>query len=445
MVGPGATAVNLEIAIERIDRELRPHPLRAPWQRPNALDEFVAFPRDGLPADSLRTPLLDVEQADLVDRDAHPFYQSDGQTPGAEAELFLARRGREVVGRIGAIVNQVHNRFESERTGREVLTGFFGFYESIPEQAVGDALLDAAAAWLRERGMREMLGPASPSHNYYYGSRDTRDEAPPLTTSKILEAYNPAYYNEQYEAWGLRPVHRMFGYDVDLLDERVARVSERFERTIRETIAATGMRIRRLDLADFDAEVARANELINQSLAQNWGFSPMTRPELAYMGKQMRFLIDPELVLFVELEGDPVGISLAMPDYNQLFAAMGGRLAGWPELFRFRNLPALRGWWPEGHAWSDRRIDTARVIALGVLPTVWRGRREVRRELLRLGPALVYETFENVRRAGYRWMTASWILESNKPMQAPFEVAGIGPVRIWKVWGRSLDENDPRP
>jgi hypothetical protein len=402
------------------------------------MDELVAFAREGLPPDSLRTPLLDLEQADLVDRGAHPFYRTDGEVPGAEAAFFLARRSGQVVGRIGAIVNHQHNRFESEKSGREVLSGFFGFYEALPDQAVADALLGRVAEWLRGRGMREMLGPASPSHNYYYGSRDTRDEPPPPTTSKLLEAYNPAYYNEQYEAWGLRVVHRLFGYDVDLLDPRVDRVSERFERTIRETIAATGMRFRRLDLGDFDAEVTRANELINQSLAQNWGFSPMTRAELAYMGEQMRMLIDPNLVMFVELDGEPVGISLAMPDYNELFAAMGGRLGAWPEVFRFRNLPALRSFWPDGHAWSDRRIDTARVIALGVLPTVWRGRREVRRELLRLGPALVYETFRNVREAGYRWMTASWILESNKPMQAPFEVAGIEPARVWKVWGREL-------
>jgi hypothetical protein len=254
----------------------------------------------------------------------------------------------------------------------------------------------------------------------------------------MLEVYNPAYYNDQYAAWGLREVHKLFGYDVDLLDPRVARVSDRFERTIHETIAATGMRMRRLDLANFDADITHANELLNQSLAQNWGFSPMTRAELDYMAKQMRILIDPKLVLFVELEGEPVGISLAMPDYNQVFAAMGGRLRGWPEAFRFNNLPPLQWVWPGGHPWADRAIDTVRVIALGVLPTVWRGRRAIRRELLRLGPALVYHTFENVRDAGYRWMTASWILEDNKPMQAPFQIAGIGPSRVWKIWGRDL-------
>src|SRR5438874_12489392 len=108
MVGLGGSPVNLGLSLERIPPEMRPRPLRLPWQRPNALDEFVAFGREGVPPDSLRTPLLDFEQADLVDRHAHPFYRADGETPGAEAEFWLARRGSQVVGKIGAVINHQH-------------------------------------------------------------------------------------------------------------------------------------------------------------------------------------------------------------------------------------------------------------------------------------------------------------------------------------------------
>jgi hypothetical protein len=253
-----------------------------------------------------------------------------------------------------------------------------------------------------------------------------------------MEADNPDYVNRHFEAYGLTCARRLFGYDAHVDSPDVARVAARFERTIRETIDATGMRIRPLDLADFDAEITRANELINRSLAENWGFSPMTRAELAYMGKQMRLLIDPRLVLFVELEGNPVGISLAVPDYNELFAAMGGRLSGWPAAFRFGNLPLIQWAWPHGNAWATRAIVQARVIALGVLPTVWRDRAQVRREMLRLGPALIFATFDNLRRVGYRELTASWILEDNTAMQAPFKLVGLEPARVWKIYRKPL-------
>jgi hypothetical protein len=177
---------------------------------------------------------------------------------------------------------------------------------------------------------------------------------------------------------------------------------------------------------------------MNRSLAENWGFSPMTRAELAYMGKQMRLLIDPRLVLFVELEGHSVGISLAVPDYNELFTAMGGQLSGSPAAFRYGNLPIIRWAWPHGNAWATRSVEHARVIALGVQPTVWRDSAQVRREMLRLGPALIFATFENLRQVGYRRMTASWILEDNTAMHAPFKLVGLVPTRVWKVYRKRL-------
>jgi hypothetical protein len=399
---------------------------------PRPIEEFVQFPRVGLPPDPERVPLLDVEQADLVDRRHHAFYRPDGDVPGGEAELFLARRDGRAVGRIAAIVNHQHNRFESTREG------FFGFYDAVDDQSVADALLTAASNWLRERGCDAMLGPASPSHNYYYGVRDRADEPPTPTRARILEADNPRYYPRHLEAWGMTCARRLFAYDADVSSEQVARVAARFERTIKQTIAATGLQIRALDQSDFDDEITRANQLLNRSLAENWGFSPLTRPELAAMAKQMRPLIDPSLVLFAELNHVPVGIALALPDYNQVVSAMGGRLGGWPAAVAFANVPLLRRLWPHGHAWAPSRIDTARVIALGVVPTIWREAGAVRREMLRLGPALIFATFEAVRRAGYRWLTASWILEDNKAMQAPFDLVGVAPTRVWKIYRREL-------
>jgi len=406
--------------------------LRLPGRPLNDLERFVRLPRLALPPDPLRTPLLDLEQADLVDRRSHPFYRD------AEAELFLAWRGDEPVGRIAAIVNHNHNAFEERKHGRPARSGNFGFYEAVDDQAVANALLDAAAAWLRERGMVEMAGPASPSHNYYFGSRSVADEIGPPTPSRFLEVYNPDYYNRQYEAWGLESARTLLGYDADLRSPVVEKTAERFERAITDLIAATGLVVRRLDMSDFDGEIGRAVDLINRSLEDNWGFSPMTRAELGYMAQQMRWVIDPELILFAELGGEPVGISLSIPDYNQVFTAMEGRLSGWPAVFRFGNLPLMRWLWPHGNAWSTERVPLVRVIALGVVPTVWRGSSSVRRELLRLGPALVYQTFRNARRAGYRWLTASWILEDNRAMRAPFQLAALEPTRVWRIYRRAL-------
>jgi len=413
-------SISSALAIELVPAEQTPR--RLPWGRRRPIDDFVAF----RPPDPGRVPLLEIEQGDLMDRGRHPFYRA------AEADFFLARRGGRVVGRVAALINRPHNAHEGVRHG------FFGFYEAIDDPSVADALLDTAAGWLRTRGMTEMWGPASPSHNYYYGCRARSEELAPATAARFMEQDNPDYYNSHFRRWGLNVERRLFGYDAELASPRVQQVAARFERSIRETIRATGLQIRRLEMDDYDAEITRAVELINVSLAENFGFSPMTRPELAYMAEQLRLVIDPRLVLFVELGDQPVGISLAIPDYNQLFTAMDGRLSRWLIAFRYANVPFVRALWPHGNAWTTQQIDVVRVIALGVPPTIWRASGAVRRELVRLGPALIFATFDNARQAGYKTLTASWIHEGNRAMRAPFDLVGLQPTRVWNAYRRAL-------
>jgi hypothetical protein len=76
----------------------------------------------------------------LLSRTKNPFFEH------AEAEYFIAERGSEVVGRIAAISNRLHNETHGDRVG------FFGFFESVDQQEVADALLAAASDWCRGPG-----------------------------------------------------------------------------------------------------------------------------------------------------------------------------------------------------------------------------------------------------------------------------------------------------
>jgi len=419
---------SMGLIVTPVDRAHRYRFYRPSWIGRNDMEWFVDC-GEWLPRDDLRPPLLALEQADLADRRVHPFYRD------AEAEMFLARLDGQVVGRIAAIVG--HPFRDGDRVSA-AHQGYFGFYEAIDDQAVAGALLGAAAAWLRGRGLTHLLGPASPSHNYYFGARCLGDEVPPHTPTRFLETYDPEYHHRHFTSWGLAPARRLLGYDCYVGGAMGESIIARFDRAINRTIDYTGLTIRALDLDNFDADISLATDLLNRSLAENWGFTPMSPAELLYMAAQLKPLIDPTLVLFAELEGEPVGISLAMPDYNQVFAAMEGRLRHLARVFTFENLPLLRRLWPNSHPWAHRRIDSARVIALGVVPTLKQGTRTTRREQLRIGPALIYRTFTNLRDAGYDTLTASWILEENRAMRAPMQIAGIEPSRVWRIYACDL-------
>ncbi|MGO9440091.1 MAG: hypothetical protein ACLPXM_06070, partial [Terriglobales bacterium] len=106
----------------------------------SGLKQFVELPYRLYRNEPHWVPPLRIAVKELLDREKHPFYRD------AEAELFLARRDGEVVGRIAAVLDKAHNRFHNEEAG------FFGFFESIDDQAVAKALLDRAWQWLQQRG-----------------------------------------------------------------------------------------------------------------------------------------------------------------------------------------------------------------------------------------------------------------------------------------------------
>ena len=101
------------------------------------LKSFIRFPWTIYRGNAAWVPPLVADQGKFFDRKQNPFFEH------ARAQYFLARRDNEVVGRIAAHVDDKHNEFHGEKCG------FFGFFESIEDQGVANALFDAAKAWIR--------------------------------------------------------------------------------------------------------------------------------------------------------------------------------------------------------------------------------------------------------------------------------------------------------
>jgi hypothetical protein len=123
-------------------------------------------------------PPLIIDRLKLLDKKKNPFYQH------AEVEFFLAYKNGEVVGRIAAIVNHMHNEFHKDKAG------FFGFLEGINDPEVFGELLDTAKKWLKERDRDYMMGPMNPSTNDEIGFLIEGFDTPPF----IMMTHNPPYY-----------------------------------------------------------------------------------------------------------------------------------------------------------------------------------------------------------------------------------------------------------
>ena len=103
-------------------------------------------------------------------------------TTEADRELFLARRDGAVVGRIAAIENRAHNRFHGDRVG------FWGFFECIDDQAVADALFDAAARLARRARAGRDARADEPEHELRVRAADRRLRAPAVVHDDVEPA-----------------------------------------------------------------------------------------------------------------------------------------------------------------------------------------------------------------------------------------------------------------
>jgi GNAT superfamily N-acetyltransferase len=335
--------------------------------------------------------------ATLLSRSKNPFFEH------AEAEYFLAERGHEVVGRIAAIANRLHNETHHDRVG------FFGFFESVNDQAVADALFAAAAGWLRARGFDTMRGPASFSVNDECGMLVEGYEFPPT----LMMPHNPQYYVTLAEQGGFARAKDLYCYQGN---EPAGAVGDRLERGMELIRQRHGITLRALRMDDFEAEVGRVKALYNAAWERNWGFVPMTEREIDHLAEQFKPVVAPDLVPFAEKEGRLVGFAIALHDLNVAFR--GNRSGAFiPGLIR--TLFLLK----------TGRIHRCRILLLGVVPE-FRGKG--------LDAMLYHWIWKHGIARGITWGEAGWILEDNAAMRAGMEKIGFSHYKTYRLYDRKL-------
>lgn len=359
-------------------------------QNKKALSEFVELPYRLYRDDPNWVPPLRIAVKELLDRSKHPFYRN------AEAEYFLARRNGEVVGRIAAIIDRAHNRVHQEEAG------FFGFFESIDDRAVAEALLVQARQWVSDRGARFLRGPVSPSTNYECGMLVEGFEMSPM----VMMTYNPRYYPVLMDQIGLHKAKDLLAY----LSNSHRIEIERIDRIANRVLKTNGVRVRPINMKDFNGDVERVWEVYGKAWSRNWGFVPMSRDEFFAMGKEMKQILKPDLVLIGEVGDRVVGFAMALPDVNYALKPANG------SLFPTGLLKIL---------YHQRLIKSVRVLALGVV-------EEYRTSGV---AAAFYATLvRNARRLGYGDCEMSWILEDNVLMNRSLEVMGAKRYKTYRIY-----------
>ena len=286
--------------------------------------------------------------------------------------------------------------------------GFFGFFESIDDQQVASALFDAAAAWLRQRGMTAVRGPTNPSLNYECGLLVEGFHSPPT----FMMTYNLPYYGGLVEGWGFEKVQDLYAFwgHIDMisgLDRKLWFIAN-------EAKERFNVKLRPMSRRHFRAEVEMFLRVYNASLVGTWGFAPMSAGEIKALAAGLKHLIAPELAIVAEVEGEPIGACLGLLDYNPRVKAIGGRL------FPFGFLKLLS---------NKHAIKKMRVISINVLPEYQRWG---------LGVVLLGGLIEPIQQWGMHEAEFSWVLESNTLSRGSLEKGGAKLDKTYRIYDRDL-------
>lgn len=340
-------------------------------------------------------PPLYMDKMHILDKKKNPFFDH------ADMQLFMAEKDGRIAGRIAAITNSLHNKIHKDKVG------FFGFFECIDDQETADLLLSTASEWLKKKGFTEMRGPANPSSNDEYALLIEGFDSPAV----ISMPYNPKYYITLLENYGMKKAKDLFAYiiknEVILKQDKLVRGSEIVQKR-------SGVNIRPLNLKKFADELKLVKYVYNKAWEANWGFVPLTDEEMDDLAASFKPLVNPEVVLFMEKDGDTVGFALCVPDYNQVFKKMNGKL------FPFGFLKLLTG---------KKKINTLRIIILGIVPEF---------QKKGLDSLFYYEIAKRAEKLGILRGEASWILEDNEMMNKGAAMMGGELYKKYRVYEISL-------
>lgn len=354
---------------------------------------FAEYPYTLYANDPVWVPPLRAKERSRFDPAKHPFFEYGAM------ELYLARRGKRIVGRVATIDNPRHREAHGENVG------FFGFFEA-EDDAAASALLERTETDARSRSRDALWGPVNPSLNESAGVLLNGFDVPPF----VLMPHNPPEYRDFLDSAGFEKVKDLLAWRLTLGPQPPQRIRKISDWVKRKRVVT----VRTPDMRKLREEVDLIVRLYDACWRGNWGFVSPTPGEIWQITNDLKSILDKEIALFAEVGGECAGFAIGLPDYNVLLRLLNGRVT---------PLGLLR------FTWAKRRLRRGRMTLLGVVPT-YRGKG--------IFALLVDEIYRRGWTRGYRDVECSWTLEDNHEVHAGMHLAGAKPYKTYRLYGKKL-------
>ena len=252
---------------------------------------------------------LDKDIESVFDPEQNKFFRQ-----GEGTRWLLRNDAGEAIGRVAAFINR-----KTVKKGNDQPTGGMGFFECIDDQKAAFMLFDQCKAWLETRGMEAMDGPIN------FGSRDRWwgllisgfDREPNYQCN-----YNFAYYQNFFEAYGFQVYFYQFTFGRKVAGPVLPRVAEKMKITASNPDYVS----RHLRKNEIHLLGRYIHEVYNKAWSNRNENPEITLTQANHMVKQMKPILDEKLLYFSFYKDEPVAFFLSLPEINQIFKHVNGKL-----------------------------------------------------------------------------------------------------------------------
>ncbi len=252
-----------------------------------------------------------------LDKDIHDVFDKEKNKAFRHGECvrwILVNGNNETIGRVAAFVNQ-----KTAVKGNDQPTGGMGFFECIDDKDAAFMLFDQCRRWLESRGMEAMDGPVN------FGSRDR-------WWGLLIEGfefepnyqcnYNFPYYKDFFEAYGFQVYFYQLTFRRPIEGPLSPKLAGKAELAAKDPNYSFRY-LRKDELHKLPEYILK---VYNKAWANRFENPELSLAQAQIIVKQMKPIMDRRLLYFGFYQGEPVSFFLSLPEINQIFKYVNGKL-----------------------------------------------------------------------------------------------------------------------
>ena len=269
--------------------------------------EFIQFQVDLYRQDPNYIRPLDKDIEDVFDPKKNKLLRK-----GVCKRWILKNDHGKTIGRVAAFVNeQTAKKYDQP-------TGGMGFFDCINNQDAANMLFDACKTWLQEQGMEAMDGPIN------FGDRDRWwgllvEEFSPAS---YATNYNYPYYRQLFENYGFQVYFNQYTY----IRQVVGGVPAKYEARADAILKDPDYSFRHMVKSNMEKYAEDFRVVYNKAWAKHQGIKEMSQAQAQVIMKKLKPIMDEKIIWFAYYKEEPVGFFVCIPELNQLFKHVNGKL-----------------------------------------------------------------------------------------------------------------------